>query len=268
MTIKLDYLKENKEQVSVVLLVVSAIFGILALVKVTGFFITSARAENIVKKAIAQSKTDDEDMEKYFVESKKFADELKRNNLFAPPPPKQHPVKEVWGIFGDQVLINDKWYSVGDTVGDAKIVAIGPSSARIEWDGKEKVFLPIESAGPKAPTGSKTSRAVAKAGEAEGESADMVVVRSGEGPGREGRRGPGGSPGEGRGGMRDRFERMREEWPNMSEEERDRVRAEMRERRERFESMSEEERQRFFRERFGGRPPGGPGGGRGPRGRR
>ncbi|MHC4557609.1 MAG: hypothetical protein ACYS80_09930 [Planctomycetota bacterium] len=41
MTIKLDYLKEKKEQVSVVLLVVSAIFGILALVKVAGFFIAS-----------------------------------------------------------------------------------------------------------------------------------------------------------------------------------------------------------------------------------
>ena len=55
MAMILDYLKEKKEQVSVVLLVVSAIFGILALVKVAGFFITSARAENIVKKAIAQS---------------------------------------------------------------------------------------------------------------------------------------------------------------------------------------------------------------------
>ncbi|MHC4557610.1 MAG: hypothetical protein ACYS80_09935 [Planctomycetota bacterium] len=245
-----------------------------------GFFIASARAENIVKNAIAQSKTDDEDMEEYFAESKKFADELKRNNLFAPPPPKQHPVKEVWGIFGDQVLINDKWYNVGDAVGDAKIVAIGPTSVSIEWDGKEKPFLPIESVGPKAPSGSKTGRAaasgsrtarvVAKAGEAAGESADMVVVRSGQGPipGREGRRGPGGFSGEGRDGFREAFERAREgwieRWQNASEEER----AEMRAQRERFERLPEEERRRIIRERFGGRPPGGrEGGGRGPGGR-
>ena len=261
MAMILDYLKEKKEQVSVVLLVVSAIFGILALVKVAGFFITSARAENIVKKAIAQSKTDDGDKEKYFAESKKFADELKRKNLFAPLPPKQHPVKEVWGIFGDQVLINDKWYNVGDKVGDAKILAIGPASAKIEWDGKEKVFRPIDSAGPKVASGSKSGKgkAVAKAGGPGGERSDMVVVRSGEGPmpGREGRRGPGGSPGEGRGGMgMGGVDRMRERWQNASEEDWEEMRAQMRE------SMGGG--------RPGGRPGGdrGSGGGRGSSGRR
>ena len=53
---------------------------------------------------------------------------------------------------------------------------------------------------------------------------------------------------------------MRERWENMSEEEREqareRRRAEMRQRREKLESMSEEEREEFraqMRERFGGR---------------
>ena len=59
-------LKEKKELVSVVLLGVSAFLAVLILVKVTGFFTASAKAENIVKTAIAQNNADAEDMDKYF----------------------------------------------------------------------------------------------------------------------------------------------------------------------------------------------------------
>ena len=277
---KLDYLKEKKELVSVVLLGVSAFFAVLILVKVAGFFIASARAENIVKKAIAQSKTNDKDTEKYFAKSQKFADELKRKNLFAPPPPKQHPVKEVWGIFGNEVLIKDKWYKIGATVGEAKIVAIEATQVTIEWDGKEKTFAPIDAKGPSQPDGPKGARAKARPGEPGKGSAQMVAVGS-----------------EGFRGMGERFQ-------NMPEAERDRFRAEMQARRanrdreilrniqERWETLPEQEREKLedirdrwptmsegerdgiragLSERFGGgrsgggRPSGGerrPGGGR------
>jgi len=257
----LNYLKEKKEVVSVVLLGVSAFLAVLILIKVGSFFATSARAERLVKMAIEQNNTDTKDMEKHFAKSKAIADELKRENLFAPPPPKQHPVKEVWGIFGDEVLIKDKWYKVGDTVGDAKIVAIGPTSVKIEWDGNEKVFAPIDAVVASAPGGPKRTgpgqKEAAKAGP------EMVSVqlevRPMFGRGDRGRGGPGGGPGFGGG-----FDAMRERLQNMSEAERQRF---MAERRERFQNMSEAERDRFrtqMRDRFGG----GQGGGRGPGGRR
>lgn len=256
---KLDYLKEKKELVSVVLLGVSAFLAVLILVKVAGFFTASARAENIVKTAIAQNNTDAEDMDRYFTKYKVLADALKKNNLFAPPPPKQHPINEVLGIFGDEVLIKDKWYKVGDSVGEAKIVAIGPTKVTIEWDGKEKTFAPIDAKGSSQPGGPKGSRAVAKAGQPGGGSAQMVAVGS---AGR-----PMGGRGGGMGDGMERFRGMRERMQNMSEAERDRARAQMR---ERFQNMSEAERERFraeMRERMmgGGRPPGG---GRGPGGER
>jgi len=250
---KLDYLKEKKELVSVVLFGVSAVFAVLILVKVTGFFTASARAKNIVKNAVAQNNADAEDMDRYFTKYKMLADELKKNNLFVPPPPKEHPVKEVLGIFGDEVLINDKWYKVGDKVGEAKVVAIGPTQATIEWEGKEKTFAPIDAEDSSQPGGPKDSRATARAGEAGG-SAQMVAVGSAGGPG----------------GVREFGAFMRERFQNMPEAERDRIRAEMQERRERFMNMSEAERERFraeMRERMmgGGRPTGG---GRGPGGER
>lgn len=225
---KLDYLKdlrEKKELVSVVLLGVSAFLAVLILVKVTGFFTASAKAENIVKTAIAQNNADAGDMDKYFAKYKVLADELKKNNLFAPPAPKQHPVKEVLGILGNEVLIKDKWYKVGDTVGDAKIVAIGPTQATIEWEGKEKAFLPIDAAMPQAPKASRPGKAVTKGGEA-----DMVVVQSG----RESM-----ADQEGRTGLRKAFERMRERWPTIYEKQRKKLGAIE----EKWPTMSEEQRE-------------------------
>jgi len=262
---KLDYLKEKKELVSVVLFVVSAFFAFLILVKVWGFFAAPAKAESLVKKAVVQNNTDANDMDKYFAEYKVLAGVLKKSNLFVPPVEKQHPVKEVWGILGNEVLIGkDKWYKVGDKVGDAKIVAIGPTQVTIEWDGKEKTFAPLDAAGSSQPGGPRAPRAVAKGGGPGGQ-AEMVTVGSQQrpmarpgGPG-----GPGGFRGSGGGfsgmaGMRDRFQ-------NMSGGERDRFMAEMRDRRERYMNMSEAERERFraeMRERFGGGRPGGGGSGR------
>jgi hypothetical protein len=256
---KLDYLKDRltnkKDIVPTVLLGVAVVCGILILVKVTSFFVASARAESVVKGAIEQSGTTKKNIEKYLADSAAITDELKKNNLFAPPPVKQHPVKEVWGIFGDQVLIQNKWYSVGDTIADAKIVAIGPTSVTISWDGKEKTFLPIQAnvtEGQGGPRGAGAAAAgSAKDGdnknENEGGPAEVTVRAEGPETGFNGRRGSG----EGFTAMRQRFE-------NMSEEERQAFRERMRE--------------RFARNRggpdggrlFGGR--GGPGG-RSPGGR-
>jgi len=252
---KLDYLKEKKELVSVVLLGASAFFAVLILIKVTGFFAASARAENLVKTAVANNKTDPNDMKIYFARYKTLADALKKNNLFVPPPPKQHPVKEVWGIFGNEVLIKDKWYKVGDSVEDAKVVAIEATQVTIEWDGNKKTFAPLDATEPSQPGGPRDSRATVSSGGPGGGSAQMVAVGSeGRPMGRpEVVRGPDpGGMGGFMGGMRGRFQ-------NMSEADRDRFRAEMR---GRFQNMSEAERERFrveMRERMmgGGRSGGG-----------
>jgi hypothetical protein len=250
---KIDYLEGKKEFVSVALLCVSAVLTVSILVKVTGFFTGSARAENIVKSAIEQNTKEAENIDKYFAKYKMLADALKKNNLFAPPPPKQHPVSEVSGIFGDEVIIRDRLYKVGDKVGDAEIISIEPTQVTIEWDGKKKIFSPIDAGSSSGPGGPGGSRPTADGGPprpGSGGGPQMVTVRS--------QSGPTGSTGGFIGAMRERFQ-------NMSGADRDRFRAEMQERRERYTNMSEAERERFraeMRERFGGRPPGAPGGGR------
>jgi len=252
---KIDYLKdlrEKKELVSIVLLGVSAFLAVLILVKVTGFFTAPAKAELLVKKAVAQNNTDANDMDKYFAKYKALANELKKNNLFAPPPPKQHPIKEVWGILGDVVLIGkDKWYKVGDKVGDAKIVAIEATQVTIEWDGKEKTFSPIDAGGSSQPGGPKAPRAVTKGGGPGGGSAQMVTIQSQ------------GRPTGGHGGG---IEKMKERFQNMSESERDKFMAVMKEQKEKYMKMSETERIKFKSEMIEKFSGGGPGGGREPDG--
>jgi hypothetical protein len=252
---KIDYLKEKKELVSVVLLGVSAILAVSILVKVTGFFTASAKAEKIVNNAIEQNTEDANDIDKYFAKYKMLADALKKNNLFAPPAAKQHPVKEISGIFGDEVIIKGKLYKVGGKVGDATIVSIEATQVTIEWDGKKKTFSPMDARGSSQPGRPRGSRPTAKGGPPSpggGGSAPMVTVRS--------QGGSSGGPGGGMGPMMGRFQ-------NMSEPDRDRFRAEMQERRERYMNMSEAEREKFrneMRERMMGGGGRGPSGGRGP----
>jgi len=248
-----DYLRDMKELVkkyaimdyfkgqsfSIVLLCISGFLGVLILVKVSGFFAATARAQDLVKLAITNGKPDAKETEKHLAGYREAAEQLKKNNLFVPPAKKQHPVKEVSGIMGDEVLINGKWYKVGDMIADAKIAAIESVQVKIEWDGNEKVFFPIDAAIPpdmrkQRPTG--PSAEVAKEQEKPSQTVQVQVEVSGG----EGRMGFGRFSPEER-------DRMRERWENMSDAEREEFRARM-------------------RGRSGDRRP--PDGGRGPRGRR
>jgi len=251
----LKYLKERKEIVSLVLFGISVFLAVLTLIKVGSFFAVSARAERLAKTAIAQNNTDDKDMEKYFAESKAIANELKRENLFAPSPPKEHPVKTVPAILGDEVLINDKWYKVGDMVGDARIVAIESTRVKIEWDGKEKFFAPIDVAIPSVASGPKRVEPDEK--EKDKARAETVSVQVDVRP----MFGSGGWP-EGGPGFGERVDGMKERFLNMSEAERDKFMTVMKEGREEYMKMSEAERIEFkseMLERFGGGQPSGGG---------
>ncbi len=245
---KLDNLKNKPEFVATVLLGASVVLAVLIVFKVRGFFVTSARAENAVRQAIAEIKPDDKTVTAQLDKFKKDADDLKKDNLFSPPPPRQNPVTAVQGIIGEEALINGKLYAVGANVGDAKIVAIAPTAVTVEWDGKKTVFNPIDGGASPGPGG--PSRPGRPSSSSSGGGRPGMVVTEGARPMPGGGRMP--SPGE-----------MR----NMSEADRDRFRQEMR---ERFERMSEAERDRFraeMRERMGG-GRGGDRGGRGPGGGR
>lgn len=178
---KRDYLKGKTELISILLLGISIALVVLILAKVASFYARTARAENLVESALTESTPDANEVEQHLAQSKAIADELKKKNLFAPPPPKQHPVKQVQGILGNEVIIEGKFYKIGEKIADAKIVAIEPTRAKIEWDGKEKWFAPIAAAsapGPKQEVKKpvKKKEVVKKAGPTVAKPVEEVVV--------------------------------------------------------------------------------------------
>ena len=251
-------MKEKKELVSVILLCFSAVLAVSILITVTGFFTASARAEKIVTDAVTQNAEETNDIDKYFTKYKVLADALKKNNLFVPPVAKQHPVTEVAGIFGDEVIIGDKLYKVGDKIGDATIVSIEAMQVIIEWDGKKKTFSPMDAKSSSQEGNSRTS-ARGKPARPTGGSAQMVAVGSDGSKGKEGK-----SQNKSDAKMQAKREKqdkeilkaVQERWSTLPEQ----VRQKLTEIKERWPTMSEGERDKIrtgLSERFGNGKGGG-----------
>jgi hypothetical protein len=137
----------HRDLASFALAVIAVLLGALVIAKAASYF----QVQRIAAQVRGLGRQDPNDLRESLHEAKATADALKKSNLFIKAPPKQHPVKQVDGILGSEVLIGQKWYKVGDKVGDAKIVAISSTSVTVEWDGKEKTFAPIAGASAEPP---------------------------------------------------------------------------------------------------------------------
>lgn len=221
---KTEFSREKTDFYAKVLAATTILLGALTFLRVAGFLASSAEARGVAAKLVADATGSGAapDMGKLLAAGRTSAEELKKKSLFVKTPPRQHPISEVLGILGDEALINGKWCKVGESVGDAKIVAIEPTKVKVVWDGQEKEFTPIGSGGS---GGSSEDR--------------PGPSRSGGRPGPGGKAqaaagGPSGGPAQtGQGGSQlspEERERMRSQWQNMSPEERQQARQQMRER--------------------------------------
>ena len=138
--------KDKRDSLRFGLVAIAVLLGSLAFAKVANSFIEPKRVRGIVVEASARTAQDPNQVQPFLDETQSAADALKEKNLFVKAPPKQHPVKQVDGILGKEVLIANKWYKAGDKIGDATIVAVESTQVTIEWNGKEKFFAPISAA--------------------------------------------------------------------------------------------------------------------------
>lgn len=211
---KFDYIKNNKEFLSKGLLVVSAGLACLLVFKVAAFGYGSWRVESEIEKAIASSKHDEEAVKKSLAKYTDAANELKKKNLFAPPPAKPGPPR-CTGILGDMAILNGKGYKVGEDAGGAKVVAIDAKEVTVMWDGKEMKLQPF-----KKVTFDKSSKPAAKKKEtpqpAAAKPKTIEAVEQAENNVRERQR----RPGRGRARMMNLSSEEREKIRNMSREER------------------------------------------------
>jgi len=146
---KMESLRNKTEPLTKILFAVAVLLGALVFLKV-GFFVSASNAMMMAAQA-DPNEVGATDLTKVLAATKASADQIKKNNLFVPVSAKQYPVNEVIGILGREALIGDKWYNVGDSVGEAKILAIEPTKVKVVWNGQEKEFSPIGSSGAGGP---------------------------------------------------------------------------------------------------------------------
>ncbi len=137
----------------VLLLAAAAVLlGVSAFAKVMGFYVERGRMHGLV--GLARTQGDPNGLKECLGRAKKTADTIKQKNLFLKEPPKEHPVKQVDGILGNEAFIAGKWYKAGEKVGDASILEVRATFVKVEWDGKKTDFAPIgaTAAGPPSPS--------------------------------------------------------------------------------------------------------------------
>jgi hypothetical protein len=149
-------------------------------------------------------------------------------------------------------------YKVGAKVGDATIVSIESTQVTIEWDGKKKIFSPMDAKSSSQPSG-RGSRASAKGGKPSKGIAQMVTVGSDGFSGRGGKsQNKSDAKMQAKRAKQDKeiLKSVQERWSTLPEK----VRKKLSDIREKWPSMSEGERDKIrtgLSERFGGGKRGG-----------
>ncbi len=237
----MDYVKNGMWYASRALFVASAVLAVLTVTKVSGYMTSSGQITKAVKIAKAQNGHDEETVKNLLAKGHEAANELKKKNMFAPPPAKPKP-PVCFGIIGSSAIINGKQYKAGAKVGGAEIISVGTKEVVIKWEDKEMKLIPfaVNNASPPSRKPSSSGKSAKKPqSKSEPKPSKTIVQVTVDGPG-------------GRGGFM-----------GMSPEDRHRMM-------ERYRNMSEGERERFREERrrqFGGERGGPRGGGFRGRGR-
>jgi hypothetical protein len=169
-------IQHSSGMLSIAMLATAGVLASVSVAKVARVFVVSSHVATATAKNGISAAPTQEQVDKAVAADKAVAEELKKVNLFAPAPPKKNPVQEVYGILGNEALINGQWYKAGAKIQDANIVAVEPTCVVVEWNGQRTTLYPIQAAvAAETPAGGRGDRG----------------SRGGRGPGGFGGGGPG-----------------------------------------------------------------------------
>lgn len=131
----------RNKQVAPLLVAIAVLLGASAFAKVAAFRGERGRMQAVPR--AARTTYDPNSLKGCLEQARQTADTIKRKNLFIKERPKEHPIKQVDGILGNEAFVAGKWYKAGDKVGEAKIVEIRPTYVKVEWEGKTTNLAPI-----------------------------------------------------------------------------------------------------------------------------
>jgi len=131
----------RNNQVAPLLAAVAVLLGASAFAKIAAFCAERGQMHQVPR--VVGTERDPNGLKGCLDRAQKTAEAIKQKNLFIKEPPKEHPVKQVDGILGNEAFIAGKWYKTGDKVGEAKILEIQPTYVKVEWEGKTTNLAPI-----------------------------------------------------------------------------------------------------------------------------
>ena len=171
----------RNKQVAPLLAAIAVLLGASAFAKVAAYCGERGRMQAVPR--ATRTAHDPNSLKGCLAQARTTADTIKRKNLFIKEPPKEHPIKQVDGILGNEAFVAGKWYKAGDKVGDAKIVEIRPTYVKVEWEGKTTNLAPIgaaspEPSGPPAAKGEPKKEAPAEAKKNEAKPAETPKVET------------------------------------------------------------------------------------------
>jgi hypothetical protein len=152
------YTKQDEKVVLTLLRVLTVFFGVCIVSKVWTSLATVRGARLVAEAAVRDSTTSRGTPPKDSVGGPGVVEQLRQRNLFTPGPPKQNPIAEVMGILGDEAFINGRWCKVGDTIGEARVLAIEATCVEVLWDGQTLVYSPADAGKPPTPDSLQAKR--------------------------------------------------------------------------------------------------------------
>lgn len=134
---------EQKRVFSLVLFILAVLLvGLTSAELIKIYNLSSADAE-MSPEALAQLIPEDEKVQQYLSKYQETAEELIGNNSFVPPPAGLEPPGDCTAIFGDEARIGDRWVSIGDRVGAAEVIEIGPTQVTLMLDDRRITRSPV-----------------------------------------------------------------------------------------------------------------------------
>jgi len=132
---------------------------VLLAAKVSAFVIKSQQIPTEIASAVKAEKQCQDSAKDYQSNYTKTSDAFKKANFFLVKSVSKNPVKSVTAVFGDEAMIDDKWYKVGDKIKDAKVKSISPNEVVVVWNDKETSLYPFSKVDvPPAPKQTSSNR--------------------------------------------------------------------------------------------------------------
>ncbi len=135
--------KDQKKVFSLVFIVFAVLLAGLTSAELFSFAGLSSTDSEISPEVLAQLTPDDEKVQEYLSQYQAKAEDLIGKNSFVPPPSGPEAPGDCTAIFGDEARIGDRWVSVGDRIGEAKVIEIGPTRVTLMLEDRRITRSPV-----------------------------------------------------------------------------------------------------------------------------